>query len=110
MAVSPKLPENVYTALPYETVAASSTNQVMGGAGGVSDFISHILAVPASLDPGPITITDGSTAITAFVGGTGSITSLVPFPIPLGLRAKTGPWKVTTGADISCIVVGEFVA
>lgn len=110
MAVSPKLAENVYTALPYETVAASQTNQVMGGAGGVSDFISHILAVPETLDAGAITITDGSTSITVFTGGTGSVSSLVPFAIPLGLKAVTGPWKVTTGASVHCVVVGEFTA
>lgn len=108
MAVSPKLAENVYSALNYETVAASATEQVMGGAGGRSDVINHILAIPATTSPGAITLTDGSTAITVFAGGANSITSLIPFGIPLFLRAATGPWKITTGANISCVVIGDF--
>lgn len=108
MAVSSKLAENVYSALGYETVAASQTAQVMGTAGGVSDVISHILAVPASTSPGAITLIDGATSITVFAGGASSVTSLTPFAIPLGLKAATGPWKITTGANISCIIVGDF--
>lgn len=110
MAVSPRLAENVYSALNYETVAASQTDQVMGGAGGKSDVVNHILAIPASTSPGAITLTDGDTAITVFAGGASSVTSLIPFSIPLFLRSATGPWKITTGADISCVVVGDFTS
>ena len=108
MSVSPKLAQNVYSAMNYETVAASQTDAVMGAAGGVSDVISHILVVPTSTSPQSITLTDGATSITVFAGGANSLTSLVPFAIPLGLRASTGPWKITTGTGLSCVVVGDF--
>lgn len=110
MAVSSKVSEAVHSAMNYETVAASQTAQVMGTAGGVSDVISHIIAVPASTSPGALTLIDGATSITVFAGGTDSVASLIPFTIPLGLKAATGPWKITTGANISAIVVGDFTS
>jgi hypothetical protein len=32
----------------------------------------------------------------------------VPFFIPLGINSTSGAWKITTGANVSCIAVGEF--
>lgn len=92
----------------YETVAASQTAQVIGGSGSIKDVISHIVVVPASTSPGAITLIDGSTSITVFAGGTSSLTSLAPFTLFLNMKAQTGPWKLTTGANVSCIAVGDF--
>jgi hypothetical protein len=92
----------------YETVAASQTAQVMGGDGSAGDLIVGILVIPASTSPGSVTLIDGATSITVFAGGTSSLTGLAPFPIPLGIKAVQGPWKITTGANVSLIVVGEF--
>lgn len=93
----------------YETVAASQTDQVLGATGAVGDYLSHLLVVPASTSPGAVSIKDGSgTAITVFAGGTGSVTSLAPFAIPLNMLSASGAWKVTTGASVSCIGVGSF--
>jgi hypothetical protein len=92
----------------YETVAASQTAQVLGTVGQPGDYLAGLIVVPASTDAGAISITDDTTAITVFTGGTGSLSNLVPFPIPLGLRSKTGSWKVTTGADVSVIAAGNW--
>ena len=108
MPVSPKLAENVYSALNYETVAASQTAQVLGTAGSIGDVISHILVVPASTSPGAVTLIDNATSITVFAGGTDSVSSLVPFVIPLGMLSASGPFKITTGDSVSCIAVGSF--
>ncbi len=92
-----------------ETVAAGQTNQVLGGTGGVGDRIDFLLAVPASTSPGAITITDGINAgIVVFAGGASSLASLVPFPIPIGQPSESGPWKVTTGANIAVVAMGNF--
>jgi hypothetical protein len=32
----------------------------------------------------------------------------VPFFIPLGMVSVSGAWKITTGASVSCIAVGDF--
>lgn len=92
----------------YETVAASSTDQAMG-TGAQGDYISHIIIIPASLTPGAVSIKDGAGGdITIFAGGASSVSNLVPFVVPLGMRSTSGAWKITTGANVSAIGVGNF--
>ena len=92
----------------YETVAASQTAQVIGVTGGKGDWITGILVIPANTSPGAIALLDGGTSITVFTGGATSVSNLVPFLIPLGMKSVNGPWKVTTGADVSVVVMGNF--
>lgn len=92
----------------YETVAASQTAQVLGPTGAAGDYISGILAIPATTSPGSIALLDGATSITVFTGGATSVSNLVPFFIPLGMISVSGAWKLTTGANVSCIGSGNF--
>jgi hypothetical protein len=92
----------------YETVAASQTDQVMGASGAAGDILSQVLIVPATLSPGAVSIKDGvGSAITIFTGGASSVTTLIPFAVPLGTVAATS-WKITTGANVSAIGIGKF--
>lgn len=92
----------------YETVAASQTAQVLGATGGTGDDIDGLLVIPATVDAGQVLLLDGATSITVFTGGTGSVSNLIPFFIPLGLRSISGAWKITTGAAVSVIGIGNF--
>lgn len=93
----------------YEAVAASQTNQVLGGTGATTDFFSHLLVIPATTSPGAITIKDGANAaITVFTGGASSVVTLAPFTIALGAISTVGAWQVTTGAAVSVIAFGNF--
>lgn len=96
----------------YETVAASQSNQVLGGSGAAGDYLGGLLIVPATTSPGAVTITDGSNspdiAITVFTGGASSVSNLVPFFVPLGIKSVTGGWRVTTGSNVSVIAAGNF--
>jgi hypothetical protein len=96
----------------YEAVAASATDQILGPSGAQYDFLAGLVIVPANLNPGAVSIKDGNgSAITVFTGGTGSVVTLHPFYVPLGMvcTASTTPgWKVTTGASVSVIGVGDF--
>jgi hypothetical protein len=92
----------------YETVAASQTAQVLGATGATGDYISHVIVIPTTVDAGNVILLDGSTPITVFAGGTASLSNLVPFMVPLGMISTSGAWKVTTGAGVSCIGVGNF--
>ena len=92
----------------YETVAASQTDQVLGATGAAGDLINGILVIPATTAAGAVTLKDNTTAITVFTGGTGSVSNLAPFFIALGIRSINGAWKLTTGANVSCIAVGDF--
>lgn len=92
----------------YETVAASQTAQALGATGATGDYIEGILVIPGTTTPGVITLLDNATSIPLFVGGAGSVSNLVPFYIPLGLKSVSGAWKITTGANVSCIAAGNF--
>ena len=92
----------------YETVAASQTAQVLGPTGATGDYIAGILVVPATTSPGNVLLLDNATSITVFTGGATSVSNLVPFFIPLGMKSVSGAWKITTGANVSCIGIGNF--
>lgn len=92
----------------YETVAAAQTAQVLGATGGTGDYIAGLLVIPATTSPGNVLLLDGATSITVFTGGASSVSNLVPFFIPLGIKSVSGAWKVTTGANVSVIGVGDF--
>ena len=92
----------------YETVAASQTAQVLGPTGAANDTLIGVLVIPATTSPGNVLVLDGGTSITIFAGGSNSVASLVPFFVPLGIDSVNGAWKITTGANVSCIGVGYF--
>jgi hypothetical protein len=93
----------------YETVAASQTAQVMGTAGATGDFIAGILIIPALAAAGVVTLLDGATSIPIYVGGAvTALPNLMPVYVPLNLFSVGGPWKITTGASVSCIAMGSF--
>jgi hypothetical protein len=92
----------------YEKVAASQTDQALGATGASGDLVNGILVIPATTSPGAITLKDGATSIPVFTGGASSVSNLVPFLIPLGIRSVSGAWSLTTGANVSCVAVGDF--
>lgn len=93
----------------YETVAASATDQALGATGATGDYLAGLLIVPATTSPGAVSIKDGAgSAITIFTGGASSVSNLVPFLVPLGMKSTGGAWKVTTGTNVSAIGIGKF--
>jgi hypothetical protein len=92
----------------YETVAASQTGQVLGGAGAKGDYLATLTVIPTSVSPGAIAILDGATSVTVFAGGANALSNLVPFQIPIGMYSVNGAWSVTTGAGLSVVATGSF--
>lgn len=92
----------------YETVAASQTAQALGATGATGDYIAGVLVIPTTVSPGVVTLLDNATSIPVFAGGASSLSNLVPFFIPLGIKSVSGAWKLTTGAGLSCIGIGNF--
>ena len=92
----------------YETVAASATAQALGATGATGDIIHSILVIPATTSPGNVLLLDNATSITVFAGGASSVADLKPFSIPLRAKSVSGAWKITTGANVSCVAVGNF--
>lgn len=92
--------------LEYETVAASATDQVLGATGAAGDYLSHIIIQPTTTGAGTCTVKDGTTVIFTFT--TGTLADLGPRTVPFGLTSVNGAWKVTTGANVAIIGVGDF--
>lgn len=97
----------------YEPVPASTTDQTMGATGAVGDFLSGVLIVPGTTAAGAVSIKDGNgSSISIFAGGGATaLTTLIPFFVPIGAKcvnATTPGWKITTGANVTAIGVGNF--
>ena len=89
---------------PYETVAASQTAQVLGGAGAKGDYLHRLVVNVATAATSTVSVIDGSTAILDIPANT----PIGSYSLELNLAAATGPWKVTTGAGVTVLAVGLF--
>lgn len=100
---------NMMDAVNYETVAASQTAQVLGGSGAKGDYLHGILITPAVVACGLVTVLDDTTAICSFVGGgTTALDDVKPFWVQFGMKSQNGAWKITTGASVAVVAVGNF--
>jgi hypothetical protein len=91
------------------TVAASQSDSILGASGAKGDRLDSILIVPATTSPGAVSLRDGvGTAVTLFAGGASSVSTLIPFPVYIGETSRGGPWKVTTGSNVSVVATGNF--
>ena len=88
----------------YEYVAPSASAQVLGNLGAVGDTLVSIVATVATSATGTVSITDGSNTY-----------SLVPATTPVGvytielnIASQSSGWKVTTGAGVSVLAIGNF--
>ena len=93
----------------YETIAASQTAQVLGGAGAKGNIIEKLIIIPATTSPGAVTLIDNATSIVVFPGGATSVTELKPIVVDISAISVSGAWKVTTGANVSVIAIGKFL-
>jgi hypothetical protein len=89
-------------------VAAAQTGAPLGASGAIGDYVSHVLVLPANTSPGSVTLIDGATSYELFAGGASSVADTATFDIPVRVCSRTGAWTITTGADVSVIVVGIF--
>jgi hypothetical protein len=95
-----------YSPTHYETVAASQTDQVLGGAGAAGDFLDTLTLVVSTAATAATSIKDGSISIAVFPNSPGG--GVGTYVLRLQARSQTGPWKVTTGAGVAAIATGTF--
>jgi hypothetical protein len=89
-----------------ELVDASATAQVLGKVGAIGDRIDRIIISPKSAAPGVVTLLDNAVSYPIYFGGADA--TLRSFTVELGLESGSGPWKVTTGANVQALCIGEF--
>lgn len=108
VALRPDSTKDTYA--EYETVAVSQTDQTLGATGAIGDYLAGVLIVPGTAGCGAVSIKDGSgSAITIFAGGgTTALPTLAPIFVPLGIYATGAGWKITTGANVTAIGIGDF--
>src|SRR5438477_10141213 len=91
----------------YETVAASQTDQVMGGAGAAGDYLARLICVVATAATSTVSLKDGGgSAINVLPNAVGG--GIGTYVIEIDVTSQAGAWKVTTGAGVSVIAVGQF--
>ena len=92
----------------FETVAASQTGQVLGGAGAKGDYLHRLIISVVTVASASVTILDGATSIAILTGAA----ALVPgiYSIEMNMVSQSGAWSVTTGAGATVIGVGIFTA
>lgn len=105
--------QGVHNGVHCNNVAASATSQALvdlknAGNGAAGDYLYGVMITPGTTSPGAVTITDGSISIAAFIGGVSSVASLVPFFFLVDAKSINGPWKVTTGANVTALATGQF--
>lgn len=91
----------------YEAVAASQTNQVMGGAGAIGDYLGSLVITVNTAATAAVSIKDGANAAIPIMpnspgGGVGVYT------VPIGAASTAGAWQVTTGAGSTAVAFGKF--
>jgi len=88
----------------YETVAASQTAQVLGGTGAIGDTLVRLIVTVNTTASSTVTILDGSTSIAIMP----ALTPVGVYSIAIEANSVSGPWKVTTGAGVTVLAVGNF--
>lgn len=91
----------------YEFVAASSTG-TLGPVGGSGDILERLVITPSSLAIGTVAIQDGTLGAINVTASNGTLDSLAPISVDLGVRSVNGPWKVITPAGATVLGIGRF--
>ena len=97
---------NINSSPDYESVAAATTAQIMGTTGAAGDLITGIqYQVTNAASGGRVEIFDGgiSTGIRTI-----NAVAIGDYFIPIKLTSKNGAFTVTTGANVSAVITGNF--
>ena len=91
----------------YETIAASQTDQALGGTGAAGDLLHRLVITVATANSAAVDLQDGSgTACPILKNSPGS--GLGVYVVELNAVSKGGAWSVTTGAGSTVVAVGQF--
>jgi hypothetical protein len=88
----------------YETVAASQTAQVLGVTGGVGDTLMRLIITVTTSATSQVTLLDGATSYIIVP----AVTPVGVYQIDINAVSVSGAWKITTGAGVSVMGVGNF--
>ena len=90
----------------YETVAAAQSLQVLGNAGAAGDYLHRLIVTVNTAATSGVSITDGATNISLVPANVGSGVGVIPNDV--NAASISSGWKVTTGAGVTVVAVGQF--
>ena len=90
----------------YETVAAAQSLQVLGNAGAAGDYLHRLIVTVNTAATSGVSITDGATNISLVPANVGSGVGVIT--IEVNAASISSGWKVTTGAGVTVVAVGQF--
>lgn len=91
----------------------ASTTRVLGGGGGVGDYLRRLIIFPATANPGIITLADGDGTPRTILPASAALVDLKPIQIEVDAIC-TNPsapgWKLVTLLNASVWAVGRFTS
>jgi hypothetical protein len=91
-----------------QAVGAGVSAGALGSTGGVGDWLDFLVIQPGTTAAGAVSIIDGSSTIYTWPGGgTTALLTLAPIVVPIRAACATA-WKITTGANVTAVGVGNF--
>lgn len=90
----------------YETVAASQTNQVLGGTGAVGDYVERLIVTVNTAATSTVSLIDNATTVMTVPANT----PVGVYSLEVDAASASGSWRVTTGAGATVLAVGIFSA
>lgn len=91
----------------YVTVAVSQTAAILGPTGAAGDRIFKLIVSVTAAATSTMALLDNATSIPILAATTALGVYTLDFG-EKGIVSTSGAWKVTTGAGVSVIAVGEF--
>ena len=91
-------------ALPYEHVAASATNHVLGSTGAIGDYLHRLIITVGTSSTSTVNLIDGAFSHALVKANT----PIGVYSLEINTFSQTGAWKVTTGAGAELIAIGNF--
>jgi hypothetical protein len=93
----------------YKAIAASSTATPCAvTTGATGDYLHQIIVSNVTVATATLTLIDGANSIVLQTGSATLPNST--FTLPINAVSNNGPWKITTGAGVTVVVVGVFAA
>lgn len=95
-------------AYQYEHVAASQTNQILGGTGATGDYLHRMIITVSTAATAAVSILDGGNSHLILPNSPGG--GIGVYVINIECASASGAWGITTGAGVEVIAVGIFSA
>lgn len=93
----------------YIRVEASETDFALGGTNtSPGDYLERVIATVSNAADCAVILKDGAAgaSYTLFPNNPGS--GINCYPITVGAVSRSGQWKISTGAGVTCLVTGIF--